>query len=123
MQGTLNEGFKMLMQELPQERLLIADMSIAASEAAFEWTRTFLKDRHAFGQPLIKQQLLRHRLANVKTQVVVTRTFVDQCLELHQQRRLDTVTASMAKSWATDVQNKVAGERESGKVGFLVDIC
>ena len=37
--GEENKGFMYLMQELPQERLLIADMGIAAAEACFEWTR------------------------------------------------------------------------------------
>ena len=43
--GPLNGGFKLLMQELPQERLLIADMSVAAAEAAFEVTREYLHTR------------------------------------------------------------------------------
>jgi len=119
--GPLNEGFRLLMQELPQERLLIADLSLAASEAAFEWTRQYLKDRVAFGQPLIKQQLLRHRLAHVKTELVVGRTFVDNCLELHKDGRLDTATASMAKAWATDLQGRVADETVQlhGGYGFI----
>lgn len=43
--GQLNKGFPMLMQELPQERLLIADMAVAAAEACFEVTRDYVKER------------------------------------------------------------------------------
>lgn len=121
--GPLNEGFRLLMQELPQERLLIADMSVASAEAAFEVTRSYSHQRHAFGQPLVKQQLLRHKMATLKTQIVVGRTFVDQCLELHQQHRLDTATASMAKIWCTDMQGRVADETVQmfGGHGFIWD--
>ncbi len=91
--GTLHGGFPMLMKELPQERLLIADMSVAASEAAFEWTREYMHSRKAFGQPLISQQLLRHRMAKVKTDIVVGRAFLDQCLELHSQHRLVSLSS------------------------------
>ena len=121
--GTQNEGFRMLMQELPQERLLIADMAVAASEAAFEWTRTYMKERFAFGRPLIKQQLLRHGMANLKTQIVVGRTFIDYCLNLHKDHRLDTQTASMAKAWATDLQGRVADDTVQlhGGYGFIWD--
>lgn len=121
--GPLNEGFRMLMQELPQERLLIADMSVAASEAAFEWTRTWLTNRQAFGAPLIKQQLLRHRMASLKTQIVVARTFIDSCLEMHKDHRLDNVTASMGKVWASETQARVADEcvQLHGGAGFIWD--
>ena len=47
--GELNHGFYYLMQELPQERLLIADMGIASAEAVFELTRDYMKERKAFG--------------------------------------------------------------------------
>ncbi len=43
--GPLHGGFALLMKELPQERLLIADMAIASSEAAFEVTREYLHTR------------------------------------------------------------------------------
>ena len=40
-----------------QERLLIADMAVAASEAAFEWTRTYVKERKAFGKTIADFQV------------------------------------------------------------------
>ena len=53
------------MTELPQERLLVAEMALASGEAAFEWTRDFLKDRIAFGKPLTDKQTIQHRLAEM----------------------------------------------------------
>lgn len=121
--GKEGGGFGMLMRELPQERLLIAAMAQASGEAAFELTRTHLKERVAFGKPLIQQQLLQHRLAKMKTDLCVARAFVDQCLELHAAGRLDSATASMAKAYCTDLEGVVADETVQlwGGAGFIYD--
>lgn len=119
--GKENAGFYMLMDELPQERLLIADMAIAAAEANFEWTRDYVKNRKAFGKTLLNLQTIRHKLAELKTEICVGRAFADQCIELHSQGRLDSATASMAKYWLTDLQCKVADEcvQLHGGAGFM----
>eukprot|EP01101_Sappina_pedata_P006931 TRINITY_DN3560_c0_g1_i1.p1 TRINITY_DN3560_c0_g1~~TRINITY_DN3560_c0_g1_i1.p1 ORF type:complete len:412 (-),score=213.52 TRINITY_DN3560_c0_g1_i1:18-1253(-) len=108
--GGENKGFYHLMKELPQERLIIADMSIASSEACFEWTRTYTKDRKVFGKTVYDFQTTRHKLAEMKTEISVGRAFVDSCLRLHSQHALDSSTASMAKYWASDLQNKIADQ-------------
>nr|XP_048725533.1 long-chain specific acyl-CoA dehydrogenase, mitochondrial isoform X2 [Caretta caretta] len=53
-------------------------------------------------------QTVQHKLAELKTQICVGRAFVDSCLQLHEEKRLDSSTASMAKYWASDLQNSVA---------------
>lgn len=106
--GELNKGFYMLMQELPQERLIVADVSQALAEFAFEEARAYVKSRLAFGSTLSSLQTIQHRLAEMKTSVCVSRTFVDRCLELHSQGRLDSELASMAKYWTSDLVNRVA---------------
>merc|ERR1712185_646150 len=63
--GEENKGFYYLMAELPQERLLIADMAQASAEACFEWTREYVKDRKAFGKHLVDLQTIKHRLATM----------------------------------------------------------
>ena len=98
------------MQELPQERLLIADMGVATAEACFEWTRDYVSDRKAFGKPLSALQTIQHKMAEMQTEIVIGRTFADHCLELHAEEKLDNYTASMAKYWLTDLQNKVADD-------------
>lgn len=104
--GKLNSGFYMLMSELPQERLLIASMGLASAEAVFELTRKYVKERKAFGKPLDNLQTIRHKMAEIKTELAVGRSFVDSCVLLHQQKRLDSATASMCKYWVTDLQNR-----------------
>nr|XP_039253649.1 long-chain specific acyl-CoA dehydrogenase, mitochondrial-like [Styela clava] len=101
----LNKGFQTLMRELPQERLLIANVSIAASEFMFEETREYVKQRKAFGRRIADLQTIQHKLAELKTEIAATRAFVDQCNELHNVGKLDNSTASMAKYWASEKVN------------------
>uniref|UniRef100_A0A1A8K3J6 Long-chain specific acyl-CoA dehydrogenase, mitochondrial n=2 Tax=Nothobranchius TaxID=28779 RepID=A0A1A8K3J6_NOTKU len=106
--GQLNKGFYYLMNELPRERLVIADMAIASCEFMFEETRNYVMQRKAFGKTIAHLQTVQHKLAELKTEICVGRTFVDNCLQLLSEKRLDPSTASMAKFWASDLQNKVA---------------
>lgn len=106
--GEVNKGFFYLMNELPQERLLIAGMAIASCEFMFEETRNYVMQRKAFGRTVSHLQTIQHKLAELKTEICVGRAFLDSCLQLHSERRLDSATASMAKFWASDLQNKVA---------------
>lgn len=108
--GEVNKGFYYLMQELPQERLLISIIAAAACEFMFEETRKYVRERKAFGKYLANIQTIQHKLAELKTEICIGRNFVDHCLEIHSQRGLDSEQASMAKYWLSDLQNKVATE-------------
>jgi len=105
-----NKGFICLMEQLPWERLQIAVTAVASAQAAIDWTVQYTKDRKVFGQPVASYQNTRYTLAEVQTEVQVARVFVDKCLELLGQDKLDTATASMAKYWTTDLQCKVMDE-------------
>ncbi|HEY8358855.1 MAG TPA: acyl-CoA dehydrogenase family protein [Ramlibacter sp.] len=102
-----NRGFIALMEQLPWERLQIAVTAVAAAQAAIDWTVRYVKERHVFGQPVAAFQNTRYQLAELQTQVQVARVFVDKCLELVLQDKLDTATASMAKYWTSDLQCQV----------------
>ncbi len=105
--GDEGAGFTYLMQQLPQERLLSAIRSTSAMEAALDWTIDYTKQREAFGRPIAKFQNTRFKLAEMKTQVTVTRLFVDRCLELHLKDGLDAVDAAMAKLFSTETLCRV----------------
>merc|ERR1719369_2503829 len=94
--GEENRGFQQLMQQLPQERLVTGVEGIARSEAMFEITRDWVKQRKAFGRHVSDLQTVQHKLAETKTAITVCRAFIDQCLELHQAGNLDNEMASMA---------------------------
>jgi len=103
-------GFVQLMQELPQERLLVGLTAMAACEAALEWTINYVKERKAFGKPVMAFQNTRFKLAELKADITAGRVFTDRCLELHLQKKLDVPTAAMLKQWTTDLQCRVMDE-------------
>ena len=108
--GDLNRGFVLLMQELPWERLQIAISGIESAQAAIDWTVAYTRERKAFGTSVASFQTTRFKLAEMQTEVQVARVFVDRCIELLMQDKLDTATASMAKYWCSDLQCKVIDE-------------
>lgn len=119
--GQAGMGFAYLMQELPQERLTVAIGAISAAEAALQWTLDYTRERRAFGQAIADFQNTRFKLAEIATEVQIGRVFLDRCLELHLQGKLDVPTAAMAKYWATDLQCKVLDEcvQLHGGYGFM----
>jgi len=108
--GKEGEGFKYMMTELSQERLVVALTGIGAAEGTLETTVQYTKDRIAFGKPISELQNTRFKLAELATQIQIGRVFADRCLELHADKKLDQATASMAKYWLTDLQSSIADE-------------
>jgi len=102
--GEEGMGFVYLMRELPQERLSIAISATASAEATIEQTIDYVKERKAFGKPVATFQNTQFELAEMEAKVTAMRVFVDRCLELLIQGKLDTVTASKAKMLASDLQ-------------------
>lgn len=103
--GTVEgQGFVQMMQQLPQERLALAVCGVAAMERALDLTVDYTKERGAFGKKIIEFQNSAFKLAERKTEAVIARVFVDQCVERLIAGTLDTVTASMAKWWVTEKQ-------------------
>ncbi len=105
-----NKGFICLMEQLPWERMQIAVTAVASAQAAIDATVAYVKERKVFGQPVAAYQNTRFTLAQLQTEVQIARVFVDKCLELICEDKLDTATASMAKYWTTDLQCKVMDE-------------
>ena len=108
--GQPGMGFAYLMQELPQERLTVGVGAIASAEAALKWTLDYTRERKAFGRAVADFQNTRFKLAEMATEIQVGRVFVDRCLELHLNKKLDVPTAAMLKYWGTDLQCKVIDE-------------
>jgi acyl-CoA dehydrogenase len=104
------KGFICLMEQLPWERLQIAIGAVAAMQAAIDLTIAYVKERKVFGQPVGAYQNTRYRLAELQSEAQVARVFVDKCTELEVLGKLDSATASMAKYWCSDLQNKVIDE-------------
>ncbi|MEM1189771.1 MAG: acyl-CoA dehydrogenase family protein [Pseudomonadota bacterium] len=108
--GEEGQGFVYLMQELPQERLSIGIMAMAATRAVLDQTVDYVKERKAFGRPIATFQNTQFKLAEMDTELTAAEVFVDRCLELLVEGRLDTVTASKAKLLGSEVQCRLIDE-------------
>jgi len=119
--GEENKGFLQLVQQLPQERLLVALRATATMEVALEQTVAYVKDRQAFGKTIMDFQNTKFKLAEVKTQVTVARVFVDRFIEMHLEADLTADDAAMAKLHTTEMQTKVLDEclQLYGGYGFM----
>lgn len=103
-------GFYQLMEQLPQERLLVAVQAMAAIERALALTLDYVKERQAFGKRILDFQNTQFKLAELKTEATIGQVFVNDCIARHVAGELDGATASMAKYWTTDLQSKVMDE-------------
>ena len=119
--GEEGQGFYQMMQQLPQERLIIGCGAVGAMEGAVQRTIDYCKEREAFGNPIIHFQNTRFKLAECKTRTVVARSFLDNCIEAHLNNELSVETAAMCKYWLTDEQNQVIDEclQLHGGYGFM----
>lgn len=121
--GQEGRGFAYLMQELPQERLVVAVAAVASAEAALNWTLGFVKERKAFGQRVMDFQNTRFKLAECYGDIVAGRTMVDRCIELHLQKKLDVANAAALKMWTTDLQCRVIDQclQLHGGYGYMTE--
>jgi acyl-CoA dehydrogenase len=121
--SAVGQGFYQLMQQLAQERLIIAIGAVAAMERAVELTLGYVKDRTAFGKRIFDFQNTQFKLAECKTETVVARKFVDDCLEQHLAGKFDAATASMAKYWCAERQCAVIDQclQLFGGYGYMAD--
>jgi acyl-CoA dehydrogenase len=100
-------GFIQMMQQLPQERLVLGVGAVAAMERAIALAVAYTKERTAFGKTLFEQQNTRFVLAECVATARASRVFLDDCIVRHLRGDLDVATAAMAKFWLTDRQCEV----------------
>ncbi len=105
--GAEGEGFRYLVQKLPQERLSLAVASLAAAQAALRWTIDYVRERKAFGQPVATFQNTKFRLAELATEIDLAQVWVDRCVLALNEGDLSVYDAAKAKYWCTEVQGRV----------------
>ena len=119
--GEEGKGFYQMMQQLPQERLIIGCGAVGAMEGAVERTIAYCKERQAFGGPILQFQNTKFKLAECKTKTTVARAFLDTCIEEHLRGELTVDKAAMCKYWLTDTQGEVLDDclQLHGGYGFM----
>ena len=110
MLGAEGQGFRLLMEKLPQERMVIAWQAMAMMEAAIQQTIDYTKQRAAFGKHVFDFQNTQFKLAECQTSATIAKVFMNYCTEQLLDGKLDPATASMAKYWLTETQGKVIDE-------------
>lgn len=108
--GKEGEGFKYLMTELAQERLVVALGAIAGAEGALQKTIEYVKERQAFGKTVADFQNTRFKLAECFSEVQTGKVFTEYCVQLLCEGKLDGATASMVKFAMSDLQCRVVDE-------------
>jgi acyl-CoA dehydrogenase len=121
--GGENEGWRVLMHGLVQERLVVAVRSAVIAEAALDATVEYTKQRKAFGKSVFDLQNTQFKLAEIAADVEAARPFIDRCIELHAKGEVDPVTAAKAKLWTTDLADRVLDEclQLHGGYGYIWD--
>jgi long-chain-acyl-CoA dehydrogenase len=119
--GAEGMGFIYLMTELPQERLSIAIGAQAAAQRTFDQTVEFVRERKAFGKPILDFQNTRFVLADLKTKLQVGWAHIDWALARHLKRELTPEEASSAKLWHTELQGEMVDKclQLHGGAGFM----
>jgi alkylation response protein AidB-like acyl-CoA dehydrogenase len=121
--GEEGEGFRYLVSNLPQERLSIAAVAVAAAEAALDWTLDYVRERKAFGQSIGSFQASRFTLAEVRGEVDVARAYIDRCAQALDAGELTPEDAATAKWWCTDLQGRAIDRclQLFGGYGYMVE--
>lgn len=121
--GQAGQGFAYLMQELPRERTAIASTALGAIRGCLDLTTVYVKERQAFGQAIGQFQNTRFVLAQAKIDELATAAFYNQNLALYMEGKLDVETAAALKSFATDMQMKIADQllQLFGGYGYMTE--
>ncbi|MDH4047029.1 MAG: acyl-CoA dehydrogenase family protein [Gammaproteobacteria bacterium] len=105
--GEANRGFYHLMHFLAEERLLGAVGYVAASDAAFDITMDYIRERKAFGQAIADFQNTRFKMADMRTEIDIAQSFVDRCVEEHNEGKLSADDAAKAKLYTSELEGRV----------------
>jgi alkylation response protein AidB-like acyl-CoA dehydrogenase len=106
--GVAGRGFQQLATGLQRERIMAAVLALSGAQQAIEDTVRYLHQRAAFGEPLAARQVLRHRVADMATEVEAARQLVYRAAALYAADGECVKEVSMAKLFATEVANRVA---------------
>jgi alkylation response protein AidB-like acyl-CoA dehydrogenase len=121
--GQEGAAFAMAMSKLAEERLTIAVSAIMAAETALQWTVDYTRERKAFGQSISDFQNTRFKLGELSAEVLAKRVFVDRCIELLLEKKLDAVDAAAAKMLCTELQCKLVDDclQFFGGYGYMLE--
>ena len=121
--GTEGGGFIHLMDKLPQERLSIAVVAVAAARSVLDLTVAYCKERTAFGKPIGSFQHNRFVIAEMATEVEIAEHYLEKAVREHNAGRFTVQDAAMAKWWTTELQKRVVDQcvQLHGGYGYMLE--
>lgn len=121
--GQEGQGFYQLMLQLPYERLVIGVVALGVMDCALRHTLEYTRERKAFGKAISRFQNSRFKLAEIKTRIEFTRSFLADCVARQDAGTLDASTASMAKWYGSETQCEVVDEclQLFGGYGYMLE--
>ena len=108
--GQEGAGFLMIMTNFVTERLMIAGQCVAIAELAYRESVDYAKQRRAFGKSLSGFQVVRHKLADMATQIAAARALTGECVTRFLNGEQTPSLAAMAKNTATDMCSSVCDQ-------------
>ena len=106
--GEEGRGFHQLAAGLQRERIMAAVLALSGAAQALDDTTAYLRERQAFDGPLAGKPVLRHRIADMATEIEAARHLVYHAAALYTAGQECVTEVSMAKLFATEVANRVA---------------
>ncbi|MFT7588064.1 MAG: acyl-CoA dehydrogenase [Limisphaerales bacterium] len=121
--GDEGAGFTYIMQHFVLERLILAIGGYALAEYALEVTLKYMSEREAFGRPLNKFQELRHRIAQMASEIEMNKQFTYTVCRDFQNGEYPVKEAAMAKLLCTELSDKVTNDclQMFGGYGYMED--
>jgi len=121
--GAENAGFRQLMHQLPQERLIIAIRCGTSMETMLQQTIAYTKQREIFGQKVFDFQVHRFKLAQAKAEIGMFRVYLDDCIARHMKGELTAEEAAAAKLLGTEMQNRLLDDflQMHGGYGYMAE--
>jgi len=105
--GEEGSGFYAIMQNFQLERLVIAALSVETSKLVLERSLEYTKERSAFGKPISKFQVIRHKLVDMAMEIELNRALVYQCAKAYTRGEDVTREISMVKASSGEMVNRV----------------
>ena len=121
--GDEGAGFPAIMQNFAWERLVMALGQVAGAQRVYELAKAYALDRHAFGRPVGRFQVWRHRFADMATRIEAGRALTYHALRLFVAGENPIREVSMAKLYTSEVAFRVADEcvQIHGGMGYMME--
>jgi citronellyl-CoA dehydrogenase len=119
--GEEGMGFIYQMEQFQEERLFAASSSLRALDIALEDTIAYVRQRHVFGRPILDNQYVHFRLAELKTEIELLRSLVYRAVEEYVSGKDVLTLASMAKLKVGRLNRELADAclQYFGGMGFM----